>query len=463
MTIPEKNTEHVVSIEGYTSEGSGVCRVGGRAVFVPKTIKGERWKIKILKSTSTAVYARGMELLEPSPERIDPSCPYYGLCGGCSTRHMTYSAELSFKLEKVNDALRRVGKQTVMASRITGSDKTRRYRNKAVFNIADVNGVPSYGFFRERSHDLICTSRCLIQMEPAELAAAAVCGFMAENGFPSFSEETGKGYTRHVFTRCGCHSGEILVCVSSYRGFGGKTDLLVEYIKKALPNVTGIVLNINKERYNTVLSGEFYTLFGKDHLTDTLCGHLFNLSPRAFYQINPPQAERLYAKAVEYACAGETDSALELYCGAGTISMCLAERFNRVLAAEIVPEAIENAKQNAINNKIDNITFICADAGDLAQRALATNEHPDAIVVDPPRKGMSPEAVEATAKIGAERIVYVSCDPATLSRDILLFNSFGYELHQAESFDLFPRTKHCESVALLQRRIQFTAQPNQIN
>ena len=443
----KKNQIYTVAIDGYSSEAYGVCRIGGRAAFVPRALEGEKWRVRIVKVSASAVYARGEELLEPSPARIEPDCPFFGKCGGCDCRHMSYEEELRFKLDRVNAALERIGRQTVKAKEIVGSDVIERYRNKGIFAVAEVDGAPQSGFFRERSHELIGVDRCLLQNELAERAAKAVTAFMSKNAFPAYDEKSGRGTVRHVFCRRALRTSDAVVCIVSAKGFGDKTPFLVDALREACPELSGIVLNVNKTRGNTVLAGEFHTLWGKAEIVDELCGSKFSIAPQAFFQINPPQAERLYERAVRYAGSGEL--AFDLYCGAGTISLCLAGRFRRVIGAEIVPEAIENARANAEANGVENIEFLCADAGEAAQKLAERDLRPDVIVVDPPRKGMSEEAVRAVCSMGPQRVVYVSCDPATLARDILRFTELGYTLREATAVDMFPRTSHVETVCCL--------------
>lgn len=449
MNELKKNQIVIAVVEDYSAEGHGVCRIGGRAVFVPKAIPGEEWEIRIVKVSAAAVYGRGEKLLRPSPARIEPDCPYFGKCGGCDTRHLSYAEELHFKLDKVNAALRHIGKQTLQAGEILGSEQIERYRNKAIFAVANADGVPAFGFFRERSHELIPISDCLLQSERSIRAAKAVTAFMRERGIPAYDEQSGKGVLRHVFCREAQRENEAVVCIVAARGFGSDTPALVSALRKACPELSGIVLNINKTRGNTVLAGDFYTLWGKETLRDTLCGFSFDIAPQAFFQVNPPQAERLYRRAVDYAVQHESDLIFELYCGAGTISLCLAEKAGRVIGAEIVPEAIENAKENAARNGVKNVEFLCADAAEAARAFLSRGLKPDAVVVDPPRKGMDASAIEAVASMQPQRVVYVSCNAATLARDILRFNALGYTLEEAAAVDMFPRTQHVESIALL--------------
>ena len=395
MSEIRKNDEYRCRIEGYTSEGFGVARVDGRAVFVPFAKKGEEYTVHIVKVSNTAVYGK----IDALPVT---DCPYFGKCGGCHLRHLSYEEELAFKLDKVNEALRRIGHQSVFATEIIPAENTERYRNKAVFDVADGR----FGFYRPRSHDLIEIKDCLLQSEFALRVA----------------KEIDKFGLNHIYIRDS-------VCTLAGPSYAGPVP----------DGLTGLVLCDNR-RENSVLDGEFTTLFGKAEQVEKLCGFDFVISPQAFYQVNPMQAEKLYRKAVEY--AGKGKHSLELYCGAGTISLCLARNFEKVTATEIVPEAVENARNNARLNGIDNVSFICADASSVEADA-------DVLVVDPPRKGMSNETIASVLRIAPKRIVYVSCNPSTLARDIALLQ--GYELQKVTAVDMFPRTHHVECVALLSR------------
>ena len=445
----KKNSIHTVTVDGYSSDAAGVCRVDGRAVFVPGAIPGERWEIKLLRVSSSGVYAKGLSLISASPERREAVCPYFGLCGGCDAWHMSYEEELRFKLAKVNDALRRIGKQSVSAREILGSDSVTRYRNKGVFAVAPVGGKAAAGFYRERSHELIPVKSCLIQNELADRAAAAVIDFMNGHAIPAYDEATGRGSVRHIYCRRAWHGSDAVLCIVSARGFGGLTQDLVAFLRERCPELSGIVLCVNKEKGNGILSGRFFTLWGKADMEDELCSLRFRIAPQAFFQIDPPQAERLYSRAMEYALPSPVGLAFDLYCGAGTISLCLAKGAQRVIGAEIVPEAVENAGVNALANGISNAEFICADAGEAAASLSRQGLRPDVVVVDPPRKGMAEAAVEAVASMSPGRIVYVSCDCATLSRDILRFQALGYVLKEVTAVDMFPRTSHVECVALM--------------
>ena len=452
MDVLKKNEIYTVDIEAYSSDASGVCHVKDCTVFVPGAIPGERWDIRIVKVNKSYAYGRGEKLLSPSPARIAPDCAYYGKCGGCDCRHMCYEEELRFKLGKVNDALTRIGRQTVTAKEILGSDHVDAYRNKGILAVGAMDGQAVSGFYRERTHQLIPVERCAIQDELIHRAAKALTDFMNQNHIAAYDELTDKGVVRHVFCRRALHGNDRVLCIVARRGFGGKTQAMIETIRTACPELTGIVLNVNKSQGNTVLSGDFFTLWGNSDITDTLCGLQFRIAPQTFFQINPPQAEKLYAKALEYAGLSRAMLAFDLYCGAGTISLCLARLAKHVIGAEIVPEAVENARQNAARNGISNVEFLCADAGEAAMVLAARGLRPDVVVVDPPRKGMAEAAIDAVASMKPERIVYVSCEPSTLARDILRFSALGYTLCDATAVDLFSKTKHVETVALLSRR-----------
>ena len=447
-----KNDTFEVSIEAYNSSGSGVARISGRAVFVPRTIVGERWRIVIVKVTAGAVYGRAVEPIELSPERIEPECEYCLRCGGCGLWHMSYAEELRFKLARVNDALSHIAHQSAAAERITGSDSVYHYRNKGIYAVREVGGKACKGFFAPRSHDIVPVAHCLIQSELADKTAESVVRFMDENGIPAYDEVSKRGLVRHVYLRRAVKTEDAVAVIVAAGGFGAKTQKLIEHLRAECPELSGIVLNVNKSAGNTVLSGSFHTLWGRDTVNDSLCGISYELSPQAFYQINPPQAERLYRKAAEYAALTGRETVLDMYCGAGTISLFLAQGAGRVIGAEIIPEAVENARANAVRNGIENAEFICADASEAAEKFLSGGVRPEVIVVDPPRKGMDEAAVRALCGMMPDRMVYVSCNPATLARDITVFEDCGYTLTRAEAFDLFPRTSHVETVVQLVRK-----------
>lgn len=444
-----KNQIITGTIDGYTSEGMGVCHAQGRAIFVPGTLRGESWDIRVVKVSASAVYGKAEVPRLLSPDREEPPCPYYRKCGGCALLHMNYEEELRFKLDKVNAAFQRIGRQNFRVEEIIGSDRIYRYRNKAIFAVAETTEGPAFGFYKARSHDLAAVEDCLLQSRLSCRAARAMTDFMREYAVPAYDESTGKGLVRHVFCRQAVNGTGAVACITAAGGFGSKTRALTDRLRTACPELTGIVLNVNRSSGNTVLSGEFYTLWGNACIEDSLLGLRFAIAPQAFFQINPPQAEKLYGKALEYAGCDKDSLALDLYCGAGTISLCLAKNAGHVIGAEIVPEAVENAKANALRNGVRHAEFLCADAAQTARELTVRGVLPDCIVTDPPRRGMEEAAIAACASMAPKRIVYVSCNPATLARDLLRFQDHGYFLRAATAVDMFPRTSHVECVALL--------------
>lgn len=445
----QKNDVFPCDITGYTADGAGVGHIEGRAVFVPGTIAGETWEVKLLKITAGAVYAKGMTLLSPSPARVTPECPIAGKCGGCTLSHMTYAEELHMKLAKVNDALRRIGGCTFSVSDILPSEHITRYRNKCITAVGTVEGRTVSGFYRPRSHNILPAPDCLLQSEAANRINGAVLDWMDKHHIPPYDEITGKGSVRHLFTRTN-RDGQVHLTIVSARGFGSATESLAPALREACPELCGIVLCVNKNRGNSVLDGTFHLLWGNETISETLCGHTFQISPQSFFQVNPLQAERLYDTAVSYA-APNGGTVLDLYCGTGTISLCLAAKTDRVIGAEIVPEAVENARKNASENGVTNAEFICADAGQAAKELARRGIRPDAVIVDPPRKGMYENTIEAIAAISPARLVYVSCDPATLARDVKRLAVYGYTVTDGVAVDMFPRTHHVETVVLMEK------------
>lgn len=444
----QKNDIFTAACVGYTSEGAGVCRIDGRAVFVPQLIEGESAEIRILKVSNTAVYGKIERLLTASPERTEPDCPVYGKCGGCAVRHMSYREELRFKRQKVQNCLTRIGGIDIEADDIIGAGSVDGYRNKTIFTVGE-GGVT--GFYRARTHDLVPAPECRIESDYARRVAGAVRKYMRDFSVPAFSEKTGTGI-RRVMARCGFKSREGQAVIVTGRGSLKSADKLIEYIRSAAPETVSIMRNVNDRAGDTVLSFDYERLWGRESICDTLCDLSFDLSAGAFYQVNRDQAEKLYGKALEYAALTGSETVLDLYCGTGTITLCLAKKAKRAIGCEIVEAAIENARKNAVSNGITNAEFICADAEKCADELLRSGLRPDVVCVDPPRKGLSPEVPGIIAKMAPERVVYVSCDPATLARDLKCFASFGYKTEKATPVDMFPRTAHVETVVLMTKK-----------
>lgn len=447
----QKNKIYRAEIVDFTAEGNGVCRIDGMAVFVPRAAVGDQADIRILRVNKNMAFGRIERLIIPSRDRIEPCCPVAGKCGGCCYQHISYEAELRVKEKKVADALRRLGGVEGVLEGITGSASIEHYRNKAQYPIGqDENGAYT-GFYRTHSHDIVRSEQCLIQSERADRVVKTVCDWMNTYEIAAYDETAARGVIRHVYVRTGTASGETHVCIVAAKSTLHYQNELIERLRAAEPSITGIVLNINRRTDNIILGDKTVTLWGEPELQDSLCGNVFRLSPHAFYQVNHAQTERLYACVLDFANLTGTERVLDLYCGAGTITLTMASRAKQVLGVEIVPEAVENATENARRNGIENVEFRCADAGQVALLLSERGEKPDLICVDPPRKGLDERTIEAIGRMAPPQVVYVSCDPATLGRDIKRLSAFGYQAVRARAFDLFPRTHHVETVVLLSR------------
>ena len=442
-----KNQEHTVTIEGYGEGGMGVARIDGRVVFVHGALRGEKCRVLILKTLKSVAFAKVLEVIEPSSERITPDCPYFPRCGGCTYRHIRYEEELRLKKQRVQDNLSRIGGSDVTVEEILGARDTLRYRNKAQYPVSKDGAV---GFYRARTHEVIECEHCLLVKPEADAAAEALREYMQSCRVAGFDEKTGRGLVRHLYIRSNA-AGESLVCVLVNGDKLPKEDRLVALLRDACPKCTGIVLGTNTKKGNVILGDRYRTLWGSDRLEDTLCGKTFRLSVPSFYQVNRVQAERLYAKAIEFAGLTGQETVLDLYCGAGTITLALSDHAKKVLGAEIVPEAIDDARENAARNGVKNAEFFCGDASDVAKKLARENLRPDVITVDPPRKGLAADVVESIAEMQPGRVVYVSCDSATMARDVKRLADLGYTAQRACAVDMFPRADHVETVVLLSR------------
>lgn len=452
MSHPLKNTEQIVTFTGCTSQGEGVGRLeDGLAVFVRGALAGETARISLMKVTKHCAWGRLLEVLNPSPARIEPDCPYYPRCGGCQLRHMTYQEELRLKTERVNDALRRIGGLELTVSCIHGAARRDGYRNKVQFPVSGgKDGWVRVGFYRQRSHDVIDVERCLLQPELSNQAGRCVRAWMEEYDVPAYDEGTHTGLVRHVFCRTN-QAGELLLCLVVNGTSLPHAAELLQTLREVFSSLAGVVLNCNTRQTNVILGPEYRVLWGRDYLEGVLCGLTFRLSVPSFFQVNRDQAEVLYGRALEFAGLTGRETVLDLYCGTGTISLVMATRAGRVLGAEIVPQAIEDAKENARRNGLDNTEFFCADAGEAARLLAERGLRPDVVSVDPPRKGLSPQVIDAICRMSPRRVVYVSCDPATLARDLKLLEAGGYRVTRAEAVDMFPGTGHVETVCLLSK------------
>jgi len=446
----KKNEAYTVTIDGYTSQGLGVARLPDGVVFVHQALEGERCEIQLLRVSSSGNFARVLRVLESSPKRIVPDCPIYGKCGGCALRHMSYDEELRSKAQRVADALSRIG-GVALPVEILGAAAQDGYRNKVLYPVAEINGQPQHGYFRARSHELIPVERCALVPAAADRLARAVTDWMRACHVPAYDEQTQRGVVRHIYLRSNT-TGENMVCIVAAAERLPHTQALIDALQATGENVASVLLCVNRRPGNAVLSDDFRTLWGADAIYDTLCGLRFRLSPRSFYQVNHAQAERLYGLAIEAAQLTGRERVLDLYCGTGTITLAMAGRAREVIGVEVIDAAVKDARANAAANGIENARFLCADAGQAAAQMAAEGLTPDVIVVDPPRKGLHIDALEAIVRMSPARLVYVSCDPATLARDVKLLTARGYHAVSAQAVDMFPRCAHVETVCLLVRR-----------
>ena len=444
----KENNIYTGTVEGYSSEGLGIVRLDGAVVFVPGTVRGEEIDLRVTKVMKTCAAGEVVKLRKASPERAKPECPHFGLCGGCDFQHMSYTEELWAKRQRVQDALTRLGGTDLRVEEILGAKDPTHYRNKSQY---PVGADGTIGFYKARSHQVVGVERCLIQSELSDKTAKAVGDWMRRYKISAYDERTGKGLVRHIYVRVN-RKGESLCCVVANGKQLPREPELVAFVRAAAPRTVGVVLNSNTKKGNVILGDKYRTLWGQDFLMDTLCGLQFKLSVPSFYQVNRDQAEVLYGKALEFAGLTGEETVLDLYCGTGTITLCMAAKARQVIGAEIVAPAIADARENAARNGIENAEFFCGDAADIAAKLEQDGLRPDVITVDPPRKGLSPEVIASVAAMGPERVVYVSCDPATLGRDVKIFAELGYNAARVCAVDMFPGTRHVECVVQLCRK-----------
>ena len=452
----QKNQVLTLTIERLSNDGSGVAHSpDGEAVFVPGTAPGDEADVRIVKDCGRYAFGILDSLRTPSPDRIPVDCAVAGPCGGCSLRHLDYAAELRAKQESVTDAFRRIGGLDVPVLDALPSPEVDRYRNKVQFPVGrDKNGAPCIGFYAGRTHRIVPCPDCKLQPGILNDIGNALCAFFASNHIQPYDEATGKGLVRHIFLRRGAHSGQIMVCIVCTRPKLPHSAELAAQLQAQFPTIATILVNVNAKNTNVILGAETHTLSGPGFIEDTLCGVPVRLGPLSFYQVNTLAAERLYGIAADYAQLQPEDLLLDLYCGMGTIGLSMADRCRELIGVEIVPEAIESAKANAArmgSAVAAKSRFFCADAGKAASQLAAEGLHPDVIVLDPPRKGCDEATLSAVVQMSPRRVVYVSCNPSTAARDAKWLEEKGYHAEKVQPVDLFPRTKHCETVVLLSK------------
>ena len=448
----KKNDEIYLTVKSCTVQGSGVCGHDGMTVFVRGAVTGDRVLAHIIKVKKT--YAVGIikKLVQRSPMRAKKFCPIAEKCGGCCFAHIKYESELEIKAQQVADNFKRLGKLDITPAPIIPSPSAERYRNKAQYPVGSDGRFATIGFYAPMTHRIIDCADCLLQPKEFSEITDIFRNWIREKKISVYNEADGSGIIRHIYIRKAVVTGQIMVCIVANSDSIPHAEALIEQLKE-IDGLASVILNINRDKTNVVLGKECKTLFGSDYITDELCGLKFNLSPLSFYQVNHDGAEILYNKAKEYAALTGSETLVDLYCGTGTIGLTMAKDVKSLIGVEIIPQAIENAKENARLNGIDNAEFICADAAQAASTLLERGVKPDIVILDPPRKGCDEALIKTVAEMSPERVVYVSCDSATLARDCQRFAALGYRTLAATPVDMFPHTAHVETVVLLVRKI----------
>lgn len=446
----EKNKEYIVDIIDNGYEGEGIAKIDNYTIFISGAIKGEKVKILIVKVNSSHSFGKIIDIIEKSNSRVESDCNTYKRCGGCNLRHMKYEDTLELKRKNVQNLIDKTLKQKVKVKDTIGMEKPFFYRNKAQYPIGyNTNGDIVIGVYAERSHEIIELTSCAIQMPISEQIAKFIITFMKENKISAYNEKTRKGAIRHIVIKVGLRTNEVMCILVTNERKIPKEDRLIESLKSKFSNIKTIVKNINQRSTNVIMGNENVILYGNGYIQDRLGNFIFNISPLSFYQINPIQTEKLYNLAINKANLTKEDIVLDLYCGIGTIGTFASPYVRQVYGIEIVEQAIEDAKRNAELNKIDNMKFYCGDVEQVLDKVLSKEAtRPNVVFVDPPRKGLDKHTINNIIRLKPERFIYISCNPATLVRDLKEFEEL-YEIKEIQTLDMFPYTSHVECVSLL--------------
>ena len=445
----KKNEEYIVEIIDNGYQGEGIAKIEGIPVFVPNAIAGEQVKVKILKVLKSMAYGKVISVIKESNSRNVVDCSTFSKCGGCTLRHIKYNETLKIKKGVVENNLKKAGLPTITVNECIGMQNPYNYRNKLQYPVGIVEGKPEMGVFQERSHRIIPTKKCYIQNTLIQKIANDIYRFICENNISVYNEEKHTGEIRHIYIRIGIKTNEVLVVIVSNTTKITKEDELVKYITERHPEVKTIVKNINSKKTNVILGSENKVLFGNGYIEDELLGYKFKISPMSFYQVNPIQTEVLYTKAIEKAELTGNETVFDLYCGIGTIGICASKHAKKLYGIETIPEAIEDAKENARLNKIENAEFIVGNVEEELPKLLEKeNVMPDVVFLDPPRKGCDKKTLETLLEVEPKKIIYISCNSATLARDLKILES-KYKIGNVQPVDMFPYTSHVESIVVL--------------
>lgn len=453
----EKNKEYIFDIISQGYEGEGIAKIDNKyPIFIEGALKGEKVKVRIVKVNKNFAYGKLMEVLEASEERVNPPCAIYKRCGGCKLQHASYKAQLDFKWDRVKDCVSKIGKlDPSIVKYPLGMEEPWRYRNKVQLPIGLINGEVKIGFFAPRSHDIIDMESCLIQDEIGDKVVKLTREWIEKFNIRPYNvdgEYDEKGIVRHIMIRRGFTTNEVMVVLVTNGENIPHKEEFVDLMVKNIPGIKSVIQNINSKKTNVILGLESKTLWGEDTISDYIGDFRFNISPLSFFQVNPTQTEVLYGKALEYANLTGNEEVFDAYCGTGTITLFLSQKAKKVYGVEIIPQAIDNAWINAKENKVENVEFFVGESEVVIPDLINKGVKADVVVVDPPRKGCDKKLLDAITNIDAKKIVYVSCDPSTLGRDLAILEENGYKTLEVQPVDMFPNTSHVETVALLRRK-----------
>lgn len=450
----EKNKEYIFDIISQGYEGEGIAKIDNKyPIFIEGALKGEKVKVRIVKVNKNFAYGKLMEVLEASEERVNPPCDIYKRCGGCKLQHASYNAQLDFKWDRVKDCVSKIGKlDPSIVKYPLGMEEPWRYRNKVQLPIGLINGEVKIGFFAPRSHDIIDMESCLIQDEIGDKVVKLTREWIEKFNIRPYNvdgEYDEKGIVRHIMIRRGFTTNEVMVVLVTNGEKLPHKEEFVDLMVKNIPGIKSVIQNINSKKTNVILGLESKTLWGEDTISDYIGDFRFNISPLSFFQVNPTQTEVLYGKALEYANLTGNEEVFDAYCGTGTITLFLSQKAKKVYGVEIIPQAIDNAWINAKENKVENVEFFVGESEVVIPDLINKGVKADVVVVDPPRKGCDKKLLDAITNIDAKKIVYVSCDPSTLGRDLKVLEENGYKTLEVQPVDMFPNTSHVENVAKL--------------
>ncbi|BAK14955.1 23S rRNA (uracil(1939)-C(5))-methyltransferase RlmD [Solibacillus sp. FSL W7-1472] len=452
MSAPiKKNDRQTVYIEDLTHDGNGVAKIDGYPLFIQGALPGETAEIHVMKTLKNYGFAKVVNILEKSPDRVEAPCVYFSQCGGCQLQHLSYEGQLKWKQNMVANVMKRLGKIDAPVHPVKGMEEPWHYRNKSQIPFAqNESGQMVAGFYKTKSHSIVDMERCLIQTGEADVVMADLKRELEILGLRPYDEKSHQGMLRHVVVRKGRATGEVMVVLVTKSKKFPQASAVIEKIRALIPNVTSIVQNVNGEKTNVIFGNDTFTLWGKDTIEDTIGNVRFEISARSFYQVNPVQTEVLYKQALDYAQLTGNERVIDAYCGIGSISLFLAQKAGHVMGVEIVEQAIEDAKRNAALNGFTNTYFEAGPAEEVIPRWYKEGKEADVLVVDPPRKGCDEALLSTIIEQKPKRVVYVSCNPATLARDLRILEDGGYKTQEVQPVDMFPHTTHCEAVAWLE-------------